>query len=627
MLKNLIKEVLEEQQLDEKNLNLKPLKNKNAYTKSPSKWNNQGWEGDDIKANLSDEAFPFGGGIDQIASLDADPNTLSPDETATAVADPNLQGIADELVSYSAADFHDDHIAAVKAGPNLQGKPGPNPPSAHKFSSASTSRGLGSSSSITAYANVIKKEIGNLTKNNAANLQIEIRDLLADMFTIYKKPPNPNSLYQKETDALVAKLKALSGSNPPPPVKQAAIGLLKFINSGIEVGDRRYDQLYANPEFQSANTSQAERDVDGEETDTILAGKTFMSAVDSSASAVGGLFGGAVGTEANLKNRIANLQSTVEQFKNLSTVPGSNLAGLNLAQSMAFIAKMSFISQLFVAGKNAEGRQAGFDFERFCGLIFGGVIAGKSNKAVDVITGAKNGYLRLSQKFVGEPTQITQNANNSNNVLFGNGVPIYYMALIKADRAASATATFSSLDMYVLKVTATGASPNSGTIEVEYLDSNGTFQTGHSFNSSPSGTYSYAPAGSNVLPIELDFNFGVIGDDPQAAIAEFEKQLSQSGGLVEQIHTASKNIYQLSTNMLRNTEEYRAVKGGTKTSLKSNPQEYVDQVSLDYGELYKEYQKLFVTAGGDKPTKGKLKEGRVITSKMLKKLFKETLKK
>ena len=132
-------------------------------------------------------------------------------------------------------------------------------------------------------------------------------------------------------------------------------------------------------------------------------------------------------------------------------------------------------------------------------------------------------------------------------------------------------------------------------------------------------------AGDGIL---LDFGFSRIGSDPQQAAEVMSQILTDpQNGLVKQIHDASSAIYQLATNMLRNTDEYRSIKGGSQNTLKSKPMDYVNQVSDDYGELYKEYQKLFVTVGGENVTGTAFAEGKKITSKMLKKLFKETLKK
>ena len=82
MLKGLIEEVLKEEQLNEKKLDLTKLKDKDKYTSDGGRWDAQGWSGQDV--DFSDDALKFGGSIDKIAKLDSDPDTLSPDETATA---------------------------------------------------------------------------------------------------------------------------------------------------------------------------------------------------------------------------------------------------------------------------------------------------------------------------------------------------------------------------------------------------------------------------------------------------------------------------------------------------------------------------------------------------------------
>ena len=619
-LKNLIKEAMKEQQLNEKTYSFKggwkdlygkPISDIDSDAISDIRGKATGPNRLPVKSSVSKQDFIDAANSDGKAALT--PDDLNAD----------YDKVYDILNT-----FVDAETSSYDGKKKKKKKKKSSPPAGHTFSQASTSRNLGANSTTVDYHTAISSEIQNMNKTNALTLEPEIRDLLIDMKSLYLKAPNKNSKYNQLVNDLNRQLNLLAGANPPGPnnpVGQAALGLLNFINKDLKRGSRRYDQLYANPEFQSSNVASTQSTIGGSETQAQLSNTTFTAATESSAAAMASLFGGAAGTEGDLKARMKVISDVVDQFNNIGKVASAVSGMTSIQQSMAFISKMSFITQLFIAGKNAEGTQAGFDFERFCGLIFGGIIAGKGNLAADVVSSAGQGFLRTSQKYVKSPSQIAQNAKNTNDIIFGLGEPLYYIGMIKAGRhgKGSKAPTFSSLDMYVLKIEASGTAK----VKVSHLTSAGSFKQSGTLNKATSGSYKYGSTGPD--PIELDFGFHKLTSDPQLAIAEFDKKLSQSGGIVEQIHKASRDIYQLATNMLRNTEEYRAVKGGATASISSNPLDYVNQISLDYGELESQYDTLFGldTTGADKPTQGALKEEKAITANSLKKLFKETLKK
>tara|TARA_R110002126_G_scaffold21226_1_gene77047 strand:+ start:684 stop:2528 length:1845 start_codon:yes stop_codon:yes gene_type:complete len=398
-------------------------------------------------------------------------------------------------------------------------------------------------------------------------------------------------------------------------------GALGRSNTGIKAGDRSYTQMYSDPEFDVANVGQTTGDARGDETTAQLRDQMkvgFTSVVDSSALAVADLFGGTAGTETELLSLTKNIRTVVEQIASIGT-GNDKTQGFTGADAFKFAAQANFIFQLFNAGKMAEGKQAGYDFERFCGLLFGGVVSGKANGAVDVVTASKNGFLRMSQKFVNNKNQIKQNYDNTKKVVVTQNTPIYYMSLIKGGDAGAAS--YDSLDMYVIKLEKSGNNMKSS-----YLDSSGNFKTAQSKVAKSSDKSPQALIYEGANPITFDLGLSALGTDPTAAAkAVADKIAGSTSDDVKAIHEASTQIYQLSKNMMRNTEEYRAVKGGSKGGTSTGPLDYLNQLSTDYVTLKTNYKDMFAVTN-DKPTKGGLREQK-ITASFLKKLIQENFKK
>jgi len=399
-------------------------------------------------------------------------------------------------------------------------------------------------------------------------------------------------------------------------------GALGKSNAGIKAGDRKYTQMYSDPEFDVANVGQTTGDARGDETTDTLRERLsgFTSVVDSSALAVADLFGGTAGTETELLSLTKNLRTVVEQIASIGR-KDDKTKSFSGAEAFKFAAQANFIFQLFNAGKMAEGKQAGYDFERFCGLLFGGVVSGKANGAVDVVTASKNGFLRMSQKFVNKPDQIKQNYDNTKQVVVTQNTPIYYMSLIKGGTGGAAS--YDSLDMYVIKL-----EKNGNKMKSSYLDSSGNFKTAKKKVTNASGE---AKIYEGANPITFDLGLSSLGSDPTDAAEKVANKIASSSSEdVKAIHEASTKIYQLSKNMLRNTEEYRAVKGGSKGGASTNPMDYLNQLSLDYDDLKTNYKDMFAVTG-DAPTQTRsgmkgLTEQK-ITSNFLKKLIAESFKK
>ena len=405
--------------------------------------------------------------------------------------------------------------------------------------------------------------------------------------------------------------------------KPGARGALGVSNTGIGAGDRTYTQMYSDPEFDVANVSQATSDLSGEETDTELttAAGSFSAAADSSAVAVAELFGGPAGTEGEFVTLGKEMKTVADQIKSIG---GTNDKTANLSGPAAFkfAAQANFLFQLFNAGKMAEGKQAGYDFERFCGLLFGGLVAGKGNLAADVISASNNGYLRTSQKFVQDTASISQNAENTYKLVVTKGIPLYYMALIKGGKDGAAS--YDKIDMYLIKLEKSGTK-----IQRSYMQANGNFKNfGSKLSGPPAPKEYYALYADTANPIKIDLGLSSLGKDPtKAAKAVADKIAGSTSSDIREIHEASTQIYQLSKNMLRNTDEYRAVKGGSTAAGKAkSPMDYLKQLSDDYVSLKTNYKGLF-TVGKDSTTGTAFAEGKKITANFLKKLITESFNK
>lgn len=440
-----------------------------------------------------------------------------------------------------------------------------------------------------------------------------------DHFNAVAKGPDLGNKDKKDKKDKVDKKKDKKKPSKIDPRDRGALGVS---NTGIEAGDRKYTQMYSDPEFDVANVSQATSDLSGEETDTELTktAGSFSAAADSSAIAVAELFGGAAGTEGEFATLSKEMKTVADQIASIGKNEDktSNLSG---PAAFKFAAQANFLFQLFNAGKMAEGKQAGFDFERFCGLLFGGLVAGKGNLAADIISASKSGYLRTSQKFVQDTASISQNAENTYKLVVTKGIPLYYMALIKGGKAGAAS--YDNIDMYLIKLEKDGKK-----IQRSYMKPSGTFKNFGSKLTVPAPKEYYALYADTAKPIKIDLGLSALGKDPSAAAKAVADKIAKTTSKdISEIHQASTQIYQLSKNMLRNTEEYRAVKGGSTAAGKAKkPMDYLKQLSDDYVSLKGNYKGLF-DVGKDSTTGTAFAEGKKVTANLLKKLIQEKFKK
>lgn len=602
-LKNLIKEVLEEQRLDEKtNFPFDDLDNK-------------GWK--DVfgaKKSLAQTNFPH---------LGDDATTQNMIKSLGSEAgDPDDLELAD--IEAAAGGGDDEDLTAqsiVQHGRNKTVK---------AASDAAYQKGMGSTSSL---ASATELKVAGLTKISNSGGKMISKDSVTNWFSAVKKA------FATDRD-LAARL-------------HKSFEVLRYINRGIALpagattAFRKSEKVIGNPASTASDLEAAysslitilNKDILGKDrfanpfgAPTIDSGieskkgakaKISQLKVKADSAAVEMFSAIEPGKTIEEKlNAIVNIATDVENgtYTGLTT----DQAALEYANSLAVYNYISNMSKSFSA------QAAGYEFEKVLALLMEGAVVGGSNGAADVVIATKGGKAYYSAKLLTDINDLKQSRIGKEGIdaLVKDG-PIYYIAGVKASglsplkKPQGQAVLYTEIYWYIFKVI--------DALTVEYLDKTGNFVS--SVQMDNKDTSNMKVAGGNYkkyfckMPIlkksALDKTAIAVGK----SVSDF---VDKSGS---KMLISAKEATRKLQNMEANTIEYRAVaaKGASATGTAGRTAaEYVTQVANDFVSIKDDFKEIFksTVSGASTADLSKFNESKkIITSDFLKKLIKETLKK
>ena len=619
MLKNLIKEVLAEQRLDEKaitfpfdDLDTKPLKvfgkNKKAAQSAYPHL------GDDAKTITK---------VKDLAGLDGETDELELRDISTA-ASKNKNTHVRKTAQAIAAKGRTATVqnAATKAFAGTTPNP-PNPPPVTGGATAAelTAAGVSKSSKVGDWKNAVVKAF------SAGNIALAKR--LHVSFGILKYTKK-GKLKLPKSGPYVQATKIINGTTSPPSaaVSTAVADLYDQIELQTDSTDAEDITVTSPFDTLSAMDTTAGEDVDLPKKP---AGKTKIeNLIDTATAQIGSLkMDQSIANAMNLfksntvEGRLAELAEVNETIRQGTFASTSQIDALDLAAKAAVSIKLTNAANLH------HGVAAGYAFESFIINFFGGIGAGPINGAIDaVLKNEKAGIMPTSQKLLsGGDTEQSDDAKGYGlDHVFDNYDAIVYMVGQKVrayknnpnKKTGSTGGKYTDLEVYVIIFR---KDKSSGKYYGEVLSPDGTVE--HTTPSKSSFNFSYSDLGGDPTVV---FNLLDKEDDAVDAIAKdvsSKLAATSQGGFFNRIEM----VYRRLENMKRNTTSYMstAKSGQSEFGSKLTSADYIDAVVKDYGTIKSDYNKIFQPVSGTATTIAE--STKKITSKMLKKLFKETLKK
>jgi hypothetical protein len=335
---------------------------------------------------------------------------------------------------------------------------------------------------------------------------------------------------------------------------------------------------------------------------------------------------------------ITSLEEMAVEFQTVATAMNPKSSGalkfLTTDESLMLMTKISYVSSLFAIAKQMpQGQEAGYVWEKMSAVFLGGLVAGKKGEMADVITNLYSGT-SISQKFIkGDIEQASTNITNLMK-LKEKGDDIYYLALIKG--GGSSAAGLNKIYFALLKLTV--SNKTSGNFDTSYYDKSGKFvKIATNKNAGTTAGKKYTLFATNTylkkLPtLDLGLPADMSLDDTMSKLSD---NLSKPSGTFGELSRSVIAIASKLSEMKNVTAEYRnaraalAATGGTFSS-KNSSQEYADKIANTYVSVKADYKTLFKKLGNfgiGTAAETTFKEGKKITSKMLKKIIQETLKK
>lgn len=605
MLKNLIKEVLEEQRLDE-------------FKKDGYSWNPN--TSTKARQALGKNKNPYKGApnfnsLKDLAKTDGTANDLTKvdiDDGATGNDAKKLQTVKDLASNTTVNTRVQNYAAKALKGKQPGPGPGPNNPPSGSY------------------------DLGKTLKN----YEQKIKDLMAET------PPNKTEA-QKYLDATLtyvsrykgkkasdfgktAKFSVLqrlingTGPNPPPAHLQKVSTAVKdyfdelggFLNTGITSADISMPSFA--DDFSAIDVSRKD-DLD------ISGGANVTQIVAALKSQLGGTL-----VDQSVANAFAILEgNTVEaRFEDLAaamktvsngTFPTDDKELLELSVKIDLAVKLGNLAKI------EHASAAGFAFEKYIASMFAGMGAGPLNGAIDAaLRDEKGAIMPTSQKLLGKGGSVDQASKSTlglDNFLAKFDYVIYMAAIKTTSTGAAAPGSgYTNLDIYILRIS---EGTTNKTYKVEALGTDGKIK--HTAQSTKDKDDNLHVTIAKDLGKNYTVRIPVLDKKSSEvnAIAKYVSSqiASNKVGILQRVEA----VYRRLENMKRNTTSYRATASSGKTAgpSKLTAADYISQVAKDYTDIKADFNAVF------KPvTPNAIAEGaKKITSKMLKKLIQETLKK
>ena len=479
----------------------------------------------------------------------------------------------------------------------------------------------------------IYDECKNIKSKNDTHHK-KAKQLLADLKNLYAGTANPKGFYaqaKKEIADTLAALATSSGSTT------AALNLMLdpldasySQNTGITFRDITRDSPFGriNPAGMDAEAEDlisVSQKGTGAATASGQRGKLQTqirdAQFDQSIINQMGVF-----TSTTIEGKLQELEDAAEILGNAATtgtIPGNTSDKLKLA------AKLNVLTHMTNGAKTYGSSAGGFIFETFCAAFFNGIGAGDANGAIDVALSGKDGkgkatMIPTSQKLISSTTDVTQARGGAGGIGLDGILEEYDRILYFVGRKYGASSVgdtektnYQTMKIYVLDIRYDG-----GSISIHNLDAAGSWtDTGNSLM-----------GGKTIISDSRLDNI-----DPVCTLALLSSPSSSADAIANEVYNAVKadpflkqlsDIFARLENIERNTQSYEATggKASSKSTTGQTAQDYVRTIGTEYSDLKQEFKDIFTTADSSIDTTS-FKEGKKITSKMLKKLFKETLNK
>lgn len=416
-------------------------------------------------------------------------------------------------------------------------------------------------------------------------------------------------------------------------LKVALKSLNKAINTSIERSARQYRDI-AGP--LDVSTPEVEVPGLGSTAQTLPASTTSLVQADSALLSQFELFDFSKGVQGFFED----LASTAEDIKS-GTMP------TDAEDAFEFIIKANVVNRLGSLSKIYDVSAAGFEFEKLLAVALGGAKVGGDSGAADVLGILTSGdVIHTSQKLV---TSADSKQSYANTVeLLKSGKKLYYTFLKKVEGSDPKT-EYSKIQVYISSIYTTDVSN-----PVAYTNKNNR-ASGNIFISDlyPSGKMSpprkvqaVTSTGAkteNSLKIAPEVLFTTIPlvDVPTNSPEKLANFISDqivgtgpdSGTAFQQMANKIIDSFKIIKNIERNTQEYNSNRAKKRKNPKAkttrSPSDYVTQIAKDYVELKSTYESIFK----DPEKKSATVDGKQVfteqkvTSDLLKKIIKETLKK
>ena len=604
MLKDLIKEVLTEQKLDEKKVkgitlkDLEPYIHGRHYRKSTTK--------NDFSKKLDPAPTRAVATVKQVAKVGGDKKAIDDDDLSQS-------GIG--------ATFKDAWSDAIDNKGEEITVPG-SPPSS-KLSKGDLK------------AEIIAESAKITSKNDVHHGRA--KQLLADLKALYTTSnPSGRTAYGQALKEINDKIASLVGSNSS--VGDIALEPITaaMIDNGMDISRVATQASTINPlggiDFTQGNTDASDlrtSDTANQQGQKITAGFNAQ-AVKLPSNIVNAmkLFEDR-GTD--LGNRLQSLEAVANDIKS-----GDFTSLPNAGDKLKFAAKANVLISLTNLAKVTDSSSAGFAFEKFICAFFNGIGAGGANGAIDAALKdgtTPTGWLPSSAKFLsgGPVTQASGDAGEIGveGILDKYDRIIYFVFQKVKDPTGSqrklqpsVSNDYSKIQVYITMV------HRDKNIEVMQLDSSGDATYRDIGQGAPNGNLKIAFKDLRGTDLGQPTVTLPVLDSPNSAansVAEFAKaQMTDNGGIFDQL----MGIFGLLENMKKNTENYETTggAGGISPAQGLASTEYLAELSKDYIDAKGMYAELFKDAGENVTGTG-FAEGKKITSNFLKKLIEESFKK
>jgi len=395
--------------------------------------------------------------------------------------------------------------------------------------------------------------------------------------------------------------------------------LITITNPSLKASDRKYSDVAG-----SIDISSFEAEPGISSTASGFGGKKIQ--IDSALQSQFDVFDFSQG----LPGFFDQVRETAEAIKNQNFPT-------NADDAFEFVIKANFVNRMANLSKMYDYSSGGFELEKLLTVALGGAKIGGDGGAADVLLNLATGKaLHTSQKFV--TTDSSEQSYKNTVQLLKTGKKLFY-TFFKKTGGSNTPTEYNSVDLYISSIYTTDVGnpkigkddPDKTTIFISDLQPNKGFTEPRAAKLNSEGKITIKPA--------IKFATIPLIDSPSAdpnVVADYiSGQIMQSTGAFKDMAEAIIKSFKLIRNIERNTQEYNATRANPKAGKGLPAQDYVNEIAEDYVQMRNNYKKIFSPAeqkaATSRATSTDAAESpfteQKVTSDLLKKIIKETLKK